>query len=114
MKNIRRITDMGTLLQAIFADLAGSIKVSEGGLDLAILGALNTAVRVGPAAVIRVFNAGGATAYVAFGAQGMAAPTGPTDGIPVPAGQYLVVNSGAKEWVRASAATMFGYKGDAA
>jgi hypothetical protein len=114
MKKIRRITDMGTFIQAIFADLAGSIKISEGGLDLSIMGALNTAIRVGPAATIRVFNAGGATAYVAFGIQGMAAPTSPLDGIPVPSGQYLVVNSGDKEWVRASAATMFGYQGDAA
>lgn len=112
MKKIKKLTDIGTIQQAVFADNASVNRVAEAGLDLLPVGSLSNAVRIGEATPIMIFNSGGAVAYVAFGAQDMAAPSGPTNGIPVPAGQLLMLNSGASAWVRASAATVYGYKGD--
>jgi hypothetical protein len=112
MKRIRKILDIGSIVQSIFADGAATIRVAESGLDLSILGALGAGVRVGSGAPIMCFNSAGAVAYVSFGVQGLAAPTGPTNGIPVPAGQSIMLNSGDQEWIRSSAATVYGYQAD--
>lgn len=112
MKKIRRITDPGKVMQSVFADRAGTIRVAEAGLDLKPIGALNTAVRVGPGAVVYVYNAVGAVGYVTFGDQSVAAPANPSTGIPVPGNSYMVLNSGDSEWVRSSAGTLFGYLAD--
>lgn len=112
MKKIRKITDIGTVIQAIFAEEPGAIRVAESGLEWSPIGSLATAKRVGVTSPIRIFNSSGAIAYVAFGDEAMLAPTGPTDGIPVPGGAVVVLNSGAKNWVRSSAGTVYGYQGD--
>lgn len=111
-KKITNVTNAGTVVQAVFADLAAVIRTVNAGLDWKPVGALGTAVRVTENTPVMVFNSAGAVAYVAFGIQTMAAPTGPTDGIPIAAGEKFVLSSGDFAWVRASAATVYGYKGD--
>jgi len=112
MKKITRITDPGTIAQARFADEAGVDRVALGGIDLLPIGALGTAVKVEQGSPVLVFNSAGSIAYVSFGAYNMAAPAGPTDGIPIAAGEKYMLNSGSNAWIRASAATVYGYKGD--
>jgi hypothetical protein len=111
-RKVKRITDLGSIFQAIFADLAGIMKTSDGGLDWVIKGSATTAVRVGENATVMLYNSTGGTLFVAFGAQAMAAPTAATDGLPVLAGETRVYNSGSNPWVRASAAGVFAYVGD--
>jgi hypothetical protein len=111
-RKITSITNVGTLIQAVFADLAAAIRVAQVGLDFTPKGALTNAVRVGENQAVMIFNSAGAVGYVSFGSQSMGAPTGPTDGIPVAAGEKIVLSSGSNAWVRGSAATIFGYVGD--
>lgn len=111
-KKIRRIVDIGTVIQAIYADSAGVIRIAQAGLDLAPIGALDAAVRVGENTPVLVFNSAGAVAFVTFGDQSVAAPGTAANGIPIPAGQTVMLNSGAKAWIRASASTVFGYAAD--
>lgn len=112
MKKITKVANPGSIQQATFDDEAGVLRVAESGLDLVAIGALGTAIRVGSGCPIMVFNSAGAIAYVAFGVQGMSAPTGPANGIPIQAGEKFMINSGSLEWIRASASTVYGYKGD--
>jgi hypothetical protein len=110
-KKINRITDIGKVIQSIFADAAASIRVAEAGLDLSPIGALGSRVRIGPSQPILVYNSG-AIGYIKFGDQTVTAPVNATDGIPVLAGQVFMLNSGSNEWVIASAGTLFGYLAD--
>lgn len=112
MKKINKVTDLGKIRQAVFADEASVNRHSESGLDWTPIGDVATAIRVGQAAPVLAFNSTGAVLYVAFGDEGMAAPTGPANGIPVAAGEKFVINSGANEFIRSSAAGLFAYKAD--
>jgi hypothetical protein len=111
-KKIRRITDLGTIIQSVFADIASVIRVAESGLDMAIVGQITAAQRVGPNTTVWFFNSTGGTLYVAFGAAAMAAPTGAADGFPILAGERFALNSGSNSFARASAAGVFAYTGD--
>ncbi len=112
-KKIRkRITDLGTVIQALFADLAGSLRTAESGLDLQPVGTITAQVRVNQNTSVLVFNSTAGVLFVAFGDDGMSAPTAATDGIPVVAGQTAMLNSGDKIWIRGSAAGLFAYTGD--
>lgn len=112
MRKIRRIVDLGSIMQAIFADLAGVIKTADGGMNWVPKGAATAAVRVGENAPVMLFNSTGGVLFVAFGDQTMGAPADATNGLPVLAGETVVYNSGDKAWVRASAAGIFAYVGD--
>lgn len=112
-KHIRRITDPAKRDQASFADFAQTLRTAEAGLDLTPVGAIAPAVRIGESTPILVFNSGASIAYVAFGAQTVAAPTGPANGIPVLPNEKLMLNSGPNAWIIASSAAVFGYTGDA-
>jgi hypothetical protein len=111
-KPVKNITNIGTILQAIFADLSAVIRVAQAGLDWTPKGDLTNAVRVGENTPVMLYNSTGGVLFVAFGDQSMSAPTGATDGIPIAAGEKFVLNSGAKAWVRGSAAGIFAYNAD--
>ena len=111
------ITGPGNQAQIRFNEDACSDKVSETGLNYfygvsnaeGLLGALGNAIRCGKFKPIYVFNTAGAVAYVAFGDTGVAAPTSGANGVPIPAGQGMMLSSGQNEFIRASAATVFGF-----
>jgi hypothetical protein len=86
--------------------------MAESGHFWSPIGAISAATIVGESTPVMIYNASGATAYVSFGDQAMAAPTGATDGIPILNGEKFVVNSGSYRWARASAANVFAYRGD--
>lgn len=112
-KKIRkRLTDMGTVIQSIFADFAGSIRTSESGLDLQPVGVITAQVRVNQNTPVLVYNSTAGDLFVAFGDDGVAAPTTASNGIPVLAGSTAMFNSGDKIWIRGSAAGLFAYTGD--
>ena len=78
---------------------------------LSIVGALDAAKGVGMGRVLWIFNSDlTAVHYVAVGAVGMGAPTGGADGIGVPPGQYICINTAdAGGFVRSDSALVFGY-----
>lgn len=112
-RKVKRITDMGTLFQAIFGDRAGVLKMSDGGLNWTPAGQITAAVRVGENQHVMLYNSTAGDLFVAFGDQGMGAPTTAANGLPVLAGSTVVYSSGEKGWARASAAGVFAYVGDA-
>lgn len=111
-KKVNQITPMGTMQQALFADLAAVVRVGLAGLDWHPLGDVATATLCLPNTPVMLYNSTGATLFVAFGAQAMTAPTNATNGIPVAAGEKFVASSGANSFVRASAAGIFAYNAD--
>lgn len=111
-----RLTGPGNQAQIRFNEGACSDKVSESGLNYfynngeGLLGELNSAaVEVGKFKQVLVFNTTGSLGYVAFGDSTLAAPAGGATGVPIPAGQGVVLASGENTHIRASAATVFGY-----
>ena len=111
-KKIRKITDPGTLMQSIFADLAGDVRVGESGMDLKPIGAIDSAKRVGEGTSVLVYNAGGSTAFGKFGVQTVTAPTGPSDGIPILASEKFMCNSGPDAWIIGNSASLYAYTAD--
>lgn len=112
MKQYNKVTNPATIAQLTFQDSASVQKQAESGLDWSPLGPLGAAVKVGEGIPVLVFNSGATVGYVAFGDYNMAAPTGPTDGIPVLPNEKFILNSGAKTWIRASLPAIFGYGGE--
>jgi hypothetical protein len=111
-KRITKITNPMQIFQAIFGDSAGVVRASESGLDWTPKGAAGTAIRVDQGTPCLCFNSSGSVQFVAFGDQTVAAPSSASNGIPILAGQTFIVNSGEKEWIRASAASVFVFTGD--
>jgi len=108
-KKLTKITDPGRIHQMTYSEDEQTLNASETGLSWAPIGAINTAKKVEEATAVMLFNGAGAVAFVKFGDKDVTAPASAADGIPVPAGQTLIVNSGKNEYVRASAATVFAY-----
>ncbi len=107
---MKKITDLGKIIQSIFEDASHVIKTANAGIAVSNAGvALNAALRIGENQPIMIFNSSGSVQYVAFGVSGLSAPSAPTDGIPVKAGDIVFLNSGSYAWVRASAASVYGY-----
>ena len=97
----------------IYDTLTNAQRNSEvGHIIKRILGALNTAVNVGYGVQLRIYNNDSAVHYVAFGDSTVAAPSSPANGIPVPAGQYILLGSGENTHVRSDSNTVFGYEID--
>ena len=92
-KSLQGQLDPNTIARDAYDVFAGG----QGHFDVApkvqILGALNVAVSVGYGSVVRCINTDAVVHYVAIGATGMAAPTGMADGIAIPAGQLVVINT---------------------
>ena len=114
----RRLTLQGTIdepsIDSVENDLVaaavGSFGVEGKLVILGPLSVLAAAVGVGLGSVVRVFNSDAAVHYVAIGDLGMLAPTSPADGIPVPPGQYVTLNSGDHMFMFSDSALVFGYK----
>ncbi len=113
-KVVGNSTGPGNQAQLRFNEPACSDKVSEAGLNYfygasnaeGLLGGIVGGVTVPKFRPILLLNNTGALAYVAFGDSGLAAPTGPTDGVPILDGQVLMLNSGDNIRVRSSAASV--------
>lgn len=108
----KKITNLGSIHQNTYSDDAKVLRVAETGHNLAPKGAIATAVKVGDGQPVMVFNSDTNPHYVKFGDESVAAPSGPANGIPIPAGQFLVLNSGANMWIRSDSATVYAYSGD--
>ena len=121
MANTKKVrgfaTGIGNQAQVRFNEDSCSDKVSETGLNFfhgasltdGLLGALGSAVRCGAFKPVYIVNTANALAYVSFGASSMSAPSGGANGIPLGPYQGLMLSSGPNLFVRASAATVFGY-----
>ena len=87
-------------------------RVTEVGFDFfwsgGILGEISVAVAVPAHRTVMIFNSSGATKYVAFGGAAVAV-TGPADGVPILAGQYLMLNSGSNTYVIGIDNTVYAY-----
>ena len=75
-KKINRVTDGGTVIQAIYADLAGALRMAESGLDLTPVGSITAATRVNRNTPVLVYNSTAGTLFVAFGDASVGAPAG--------------------------------------
>ena len=113
MKKNRSIVDPGKMAQKTFSIAAEVQKNADAGLFWIPLGAANNAVRVGAKTPVMCFNSTASIAYVTFGDATVAAPAAPATAIPILPNSLIILNSGDNEWVRASAATVFVYSGDA-
>lgn len=74
--------------------------------------AIATAQGYDKGSTLGIFNSDSAIHYVATGAAAMGAPSGPTNGIPVPAGQWIFIHLGDDTHVRADNAAVYAYKID--
>ncbi len=108
-KKLTKVTDPARIAQMTYSEDEQVNNQAESGLAWSPIGAIGTAKKVDEATPVMLFNGGGAVAFVKFGDSAMTAPVTAADGIPVPAGETLIVNSGKNEYVRASAATVFAY-----
>jgi hypothetical protein len=99
-------------LDLAYNDRAGAYKMLGPILGkVSILGALNAAVGAERGDLIAVFNNSATVAFVATGTtSGLSAPTGGANGIALAPNSYTIIAMGDDNWIRASAATVFGYK----
>lgn len=108
-----RMTDKGKRGQLMFADEASVSRTGDAGMDWKPIGALVPAQNVGTGCPVLVYNSGASVAFVACGkTETVTAPTSAANGVPVLAGQTLVLNSGENSWIISSSASVFGYTGD--
>lgn len=108
-KKLLKVTDPGRIAQMTYAEDEQTHNTSETGLAWTPVGAISTAVKVQEATSVMIYNDGASTAYFRFGPAAITAPVGAADGIPCPAKQTIIVNSGTKEYVIGTAATLFAY-----
>jgi hypothetical protein len=109
---LKKVTNPTTIAQHAYADKSRTQKVAEAGLYLAPKGEISAAKEVGESQPVMIYNDGAAVAYVIFGDKDVAAPTNAATGIPVAAKEKIMLNSGEKTHVRASANTVYAYSGD--
>jgi hypothetical protein len=106
----------GAIGEMRWNELAGADKVLpvNGRFKKPFLGALDTAKEVvgGKGMTVAVYNNSASVAWVDTGNSSVAAPSGGTNGIAVPPNSYVYVAMGEDLWIRASAATVFGYELD--
>lgn len=82
-------------LDYAYSDTSGTFKVLQGYGAPAPLGAIATALPISLGTTLMFFNADTAVHYVAFGVNSsMAAPSSPANGMPIPPGALVVMNSG--------------------
>jgi hypothetical protein len=91
---------------------SNSRRVCEVGHDFfspgSILGELSAAHLVPSHRSILVYNSDVAVQFIAFGDAAVAV-TGPTDGVPVAPGAYVIFSSGDNTYVISSANTVYGF-----
>lgn len=109
MTTYKRILDPAKIAQNLYSDASHTQRTANAGLAIKPMGELSAAKRIGSAVTVMVYNSGNSVAYISFGAQSMASPSNPTNGIPVLAGEKVYLNSGDDEWVMASSNAVYGY-----
>ena len=104
-------TDPSKIQQDIFSSLAKVYKVAQAGLSWLPKGTATVAMRVDPSTPVMFFNNSSSVVFVKFAptSTGIAAPTGPSDGLPVPANQTVVYNSGSNSYYISSSAAVYAY-----
>lgn len=107
-------TDANLVNSVEYNIYAGAKKIINAGPQLEIIGAINSPKRVGEGVSLLLYNNSGAVAWVNFHNakqnETPVAPTGIANAIAIPANSYLALNSGTKDTVTASAATVGAYK----
>ena len=104
--------DQGSAISAGFNQYAGAHKHLPAGPALNILGTLASPVTVPYGASLWIYNNSGTVGWINFYAPGdtPVSPTSLANAIAVPANSYLQVNSGIKNTVQGSAATLGVYQ----
>ena len=111
-KRVQKATPATLIPELVFNRDANSYKVSETGFCVGtILGAIDSAQKCGRNKPVLIANTAAAVHYVKFGASNVAAPTGLTDGIMIPAGSLVVLASGPNEYIRSDSASVGAYVG---
>jgi len=111
------VTGPGNMSQLRFNEPSCSDKVSESGFNFfygalngeGLIGDIATGVRVPAFRPVMLVNTSAGTLFVAFGDLGLAAPAGAATGIPLAAGEKLILSSGDNIGVRSSGAGIFAY-----
>lgn len=111
-KKITSLTDLGTMQQAVFADVAAVLRTAQSGLDWNPLGDCSTSKQCGPHTPVMIYNSTNAVVFVSFGTQSVTAPSSALNGIPILAGEKFVLSSGLSSWVISSAAAVYAYNAD--
>jgi hypothetical protein len=101
-------------LDVAYSDAAGALKTVPSGHKLSNGGqALGSAVGFDFGKIVAVFNNSSSVAFVATGpTSSVAAPTDPTDGIPVPAYSWLYLSLGDDCYIISDSASVFAYSVD--
>lgn len=107
----RELTDE-QLIQGLMHDLfVNAQRGSEVGHIISrIHGEASSAIKIGPGKQLRIWNSDTAVHYVVFGDASVGAPTGATDGIPIPPESYILLGTGEDTHVIADSATVFVYE----
>lgn len=101
-------------LDVAYVDAAGALKTVPSGHKLSNGGqALNAAVGFDFGKIVAVFNNSNVVTFVATGpTAAVSAPTGPTNGIPVPAYSWLYLSLGDDCYIISNSASVFAYSVD--
>jgi hypothetical protein len=102
----RKTRDHKLLANLEHNEAAHAGREMEAGFPAGIIAAVGAAeVLVGMHMPIRIVNVSGATIYVKFGATGLTAPTGMTDGIAILNNTVEFLNTGNNKYMRFNAAS---------
>lgn len=105
----KRILDPAKIIQNLYSDASQVQRTANAGMAIKPIGEISSAKRVGKAASIMIYNSSNAVVFVAFGSQSISAPSSPSNGIPILAGEKVFINSGDDEWIRASSNSVYAY-----
>lgn len=111
-RNINNLKDVGRIPQLSYSADAQAIRNANAGLSWSPIGALSTAVKVGQATPVMLYNNSSSVAYVTFGTSTVVAGTTPATAIPLLPNSTTVFSTGPNDYVIASASTVFGYVAD--
>jgi hypothetical protein len=103
------IRGVHTVDELVYNEAAGARKVLPLGGLLTPVGALGAAYNAGAGATVAVFNNTASPIFFAVGDAAVVAPTGPANGVPVPAYSYFYASLGANTHIIASSASGFGF-----
>jgi hypothetical protein len=107
----RLTTSAGEIGQLQYNEKAYAQRNVKVGGVYTIIGAANTAKRVGMFAALRVVNPDSSAHYIAIGASTLTAPTGIANGHFIPAGGELYISTGDQgDYVRTDSAAVGVYK----
>jgi len=103
LKGVTEKRGIDRIINVEHNDAAGAKKVIQSGIVIGDIFGNNsgTAQFIGEKAVVRAVNTDIAIQYIKFGDSGVAVPT-VTDGVAIPIGGDVYLNSGDQEYVRTS------------